>query len=594
MRLYSSSSRFVLEPLNTSNPKQTASGSGLDANSNSAVNEGVLFIDRTSVEPLSMSVKSRPEFNPKDGVQDIYGIVGIIKLLRGLYLIVITGRKCVGKLENSEIWQVTRTKIIPFNSSNKLTPIQEQDEERYLSAIESILACPMYFSYTYDVTHRMQYNVALTQSMKTEPMWKRADKRFFWNYHLQQDFIKQGLDSWVLPVMMGYIQIENCVINNHDFQFSVISRRNVKRAGTRYNVRGIDSEGNVANNVETEQIVCYQQYVASFVETRGSIPVFWQQKANLQYKPKLLISGSENDSLSACRRHFDEQTKLYGSHVVVNLIDHKGSELKLGEAYDSIVKKLNNPLIRYVAFDFHRECRNMRYDKVSILLGQVNKDLDKNGYFFAHKDGNILNNQAGLVRTNCMDNLDRTNLVQSIFAAYVLEQQLLRMGILGPTQSINDHPQFQYIFKNVWANNGDAISLQYSGTGALKSDYTRTGKRTYQGALNDGWNSAVRYYLNNFKDGTRQDAFDLFLGNYEVDSKVPSPYAAGDRNNLYLIVLLIGALMLAVTLFAPSELNTVYKGGVILFWLAAIFVAWKTLLYYGTQLVNNPVLVTNH
>ena len=56
----------------------------------------------------------------------------------------------------------------------------------------------------------------------------------------------------------------------------------------------------------------------------------------------------------------------------------------------------------------------------------------------------------------------------------------------------------------VWANNADAISEQYAGTGALKTDYTRTGKRSFKGVLNDGLNSATRYYLNNFKDGFRQ------------------------------------------------------------------------------------------
>jgi len=56
----------------------------------------------------------------------------------------------------------------------------------------------------------------------------------------------------------------------------------------------------------------------------------------------------------------------------------------------------------------------------------------------------------------------------------------------------------------VWANNADAISEQYAGTGALKTDYTRTGKRSVQGVLNDGLNSAMRYYINNFQDGFRQ------------------------------------------------------------------------------------------
>jgi len=48
------------------------------------------------------------------------------------------------------------------------------------------------------------------------------------------------------------------------------------------------------------------------------------------------------------------------------------------------------------------------------------------------------------------------------------------------------------------------ISIQYSGTGALKTDFTRTGKRTKLGAIKDGLNSLTRYYKNNFADGYRQ------------------------------------------------------------------------------------------
>ena len=86
---------------------------------------------------------------------------------------------------------------------------------------------------------------------------------------------------------------------------------------------------------------------------------------------------------------------------------------------------------------------------------------------------------------------------------------------------------FEQTFKEIWADHADVISTQYSGTGALKTDFTRTGKRTKAGLLRDGINSAVRYYKNNLADGFRQDAIDLFLGNYNVDdtegSLRPSP-----------------------------------------------------------------------
>ncbi len=50
---------------------------------------------------------------------------------------------------------------------------------------------------------------------------------------------------------------------------------NLKIAGTRYKRRGVDVDGNVANYVETEQILLYHHYALSFLQVRGSVPVFW-------------------------------------------------------------------------------------------------------------------------------------------------------------------------------------------------------------------------------------------------------------------------------------------------------------------------------
>ena len=78
-------------------------------------------------------------------------------------------------------------------------------------------------------------------------------------------------------------------------------------------------------------------------------------------------------------------------------------------------------------------------------------------------------------------------------------------------------------FKWLWADHGDDISRQYAGTGALKSGFTRTGKRTYWGLLDDGIKSGVRYYVNNFSDGRKQDATDMVTGNYALSKGSISP-----------------------------------------------------------------------
>ena len=49
----------------------------------------------------------------------------------------------------------------------------------------------------------------------------------------------------------------------------------------------------------------------------------------------------------------------------------------------------------------------------------------------------------------------------------------LRMGVFEETARIDEKGQFENLLKNVWADHADMISIQYSGTGALKTDFTR-------------------------------------------------------------------------------------------------------------------------
>jgi len=64
-------------------------------------------------------------------------------------------------------------------------------------------------------------------------------------------------------------------------------------------------------------------------------------------------------------------------------------------------------------------------------------------------------------------------------------------------------------FRNIWTDNADRLSICYTGTPALKTDFTRTGKRTIKGALDDGYNSVARYFINNFGDGYNVDCLDV-------------------------------------------------------------------------------------
>ena len=54
--------------------------------------------------------------------------------------------------------------------------------------------------------------------------------------------------------------------------------------------------------------------------------------------------------------------------------------------------------------------------------------------------------------------------------------------------------------------------MLYAGTGALKVDFTRNGKRSKAGEIEDGKRSVSRYFINNFYDSYNQNALDMVLG----------------------------------------------------------------------------------
>jgi phosphatidylinositol 4-phosphatase len=97
-----------------------------------------------------------------------------------------------------------------------------------------------------------------------------------------------------------------------------------------------------------------------------------------------------------------------------------------------------------------------------------------------------------------MDCLDRTNVVQGIFSRSALFAQLSPALPLSMKTAFRKNPLTlpwktgEVAHRHLWADNADAISRLYSGTAALKRDFTRTGKRTKKGALDDGMNSLQR------------------------------------------------------------------------------------------------------
>eukprot|EP01116_Phalansterium_solitarium_P000215 TRINITY_DN10124_c0_g1_i1.p1 TRINITY_DN10124_c0_g1~~TRINITY_DN10124_c0_g1_i1.p1 ORF type:complete len:600 (+),score=236.81 TRINITY_DN10124_c0_g1_i1:38-1837(+) len=477
----------------------------------------------------------------------VYAVLGLINLLSGPYLVVATDVVAKGAISlrarqpEGFVFQVKEVATLPIMKP-ALAPPLEKDENVFLDMVTSLLgAGDFYFSFDIDLSNSCQRSSKLSfESAQLPPAWAAIEDRFVWNSHLQAPFLPfvKDFGNFFPPIIQGFVQIKRtCEVNKAKFSYALISRRNKNRAGTRFNMRGADSSGNVANFVETEQIIQLADgRIFSGVQTRGSIPVVWTQEPTLDYEPKIQVKTAP--SRAACQAHFDDQIKLYNRQVLVNLVKTKGSEKAIGSEYERQVAALDNPKLRYVGFDVYQHCGHSNYSKLSILVNQIQDDLHSQGYFSSGVDGSVQRTQDGVFRTNCKDCLDRTNLVQIVFAQLALIQQLRDAGILRSAAEFEKQQEFVQFFRSTWGDNGDAISTAYAGTPALKRDVTRTGKRTVQGIVDDGVNAVTRYYINNFRDGFRQDSMDLVLGNYTVNHQGhTSPFASSVESALLWLVL---------------------------------------------------------
>lgn len=261
---------------------------------------------------------------------------------------------------------------------------------------------------------------------------------------------------------------------------TLISRLSCRRAGTRFNSRGIDDDGNAANFVETETIFYHPSSLCfSYAQIRGSTPIFWEQATGLlPGQQKIQITRSPEASQPAFDKHFQALEADYGTIHFLNLLsESKPGEAELTARYNYHV--LHSPLSRIVdvsgtsenrligsQFDFHAETRGSGgYEAASLVKRLIQDRADGFAYFLsqnmdssiqrslddekaAQARGAVVFQQEGIFRTNCLDCLDRTNLIQTIISQMALELFL---------QHRNEHTTTDFWVKHssLWADNGD-------------------------------------------------------------------------------------------------------------------------------------------
>ena len=147
----------------------------------------------------------------------------------------------------------------------------------------------------------------------------------------------------------------------------------------------------------------------------------------------------------------------------------------------------------------------------------------KHGYFIenlAQKTVEAV--QRGVIRTNCLDSLDRTNVAQSKIAMVSLQIQMNKLGFdleqeCGP-QVHTDGIAFMYEtdstnilqqLRAMWTEMGDYLSRQYAGTDSTISRVTRDGKEGFLGKLDHKTKVVRRFMINTLNENPMQTSIDI-------------------------------------------------------------------------------------
>ncbi|CAN6311297.1 unnamed protein product [Urochloa humidicola] len=473
-----------------------------------------------------------------------HGIVGFIKFLGPYYMLLITESRKIGTILGHDIYSVDKSMIIPIPTPHLLPGVAKStDEKRYLKQLLSVdLSKDFFYSFSYNLAQTLEQNISGN--------WN--DTTFVWNKFLTEGIWEQiSSHVWTVALVHGFFRQVILSVSANDFQLTIIARRSRHFAGPRFFKRGVNEDGNVANDVETEQIVFEDTQdeipcqITSVVQRRGSIPLSWSQETTkCRIKPGIVLK-SDKDFKATCL-HFENLQARYAKQIIVlNLIktvDNKPNELLLRREYAKGIEHINMllPMGKRILF-VHMDMSNhsLRGDVLPYLLSVGSASLKQTGIFHCKVTPNskseetawesevsvagmCVSPQKGVLRTNCLDCLDRTNVAQFAYGLAALESQLNALGLHEKCEISVDNP-VSHMLMDLYGQMGDALSRQYAGSAAQnKVFWEQRGQCSMAIKLKRNIRNIGRFVSNAYMDSEKQNALNVFLGLLRPQQREPS------------------------------------------------------------------------
>jgi hypothetical protein len=294
-------------------------------------------------------VQKIDNFTPKHGMgHGVHTVLGIINAQTNYYLLAVSKATFMGKILDSRIFKVDELVYLSSVSRDNNNVIPQEDE-KYINMVKDFLQRnTLYFSDSMDLTLTLQktFTNSKDRIRNSSSIFPHTISHFCWNYNMAGKLDINGMENFVAPVINGFFSLRTIGDYLHEFNYVLIARKDSRRSGMRFLVRGCDNNGYVANFVETEEAIIVTNKKAinkieilSYLQIRGSIPLLWKQTPNLQLNPVITPRDDYSLNSNAFRKHVNELVTNYGKTILVNLIDKANYQREIGEYFQNLSKE---------------------------------------------------------------------------------------------------------------------------------------------------------------------------------------------------------------------------------------------------------------
>jgi SacI homology domain len=452
-----------------------------------------------------------------------------------------------------------------------------------------------------------------------------ADDEFRWNAHLCRPFERIGLARWCCVLLQG-VAIARRVTD--DCCVALVTRKSRKNPGTRYFARGLNGNASPGNECECE-LLMWKETVsfdgaaasssvaadgdrvplasssidwASYVWRRGTVPLWWRTELRTSVsEPEVMIRDKPYEGADL---YYASIAERYESQVLTlfNMLrcEPGQRETTLTEYFQESLRYVKSRIqldVRLVNFDWHHNLKQLGADHAirglwaqlepimrgsglnrgRVLVSPVANNIggDMVGHFQSLPDGRrarlrTFARQSSVVRFNCADSLDRTNVATFFFSFQLCAEMFRLLEVSSPAQreqqespagdnvksggselppKDDDADKWIYFGKSLeevagslrqplvdaltemFVHNGDVVSLLYTNSPAIHTTIMREFSSRVSSGPIDTFVALQRRYQNLFNDRSRQAQYEMFLG-IDWPRHFPSSLAAaGDANS---------------------------------------------------------------